>query len=176
VQRGPPALGAQKFASEPLTFSQFSNCRGTYAVREPLEGTATPKATKWLEVIADPIRLGILRSLSQVAEATTSDLATWGAASSQTLRRHLEVLVALGVIDEHPARSDGETPGRPAARFSLPAEVQESVRSVFGAPAVRTAPAAVQAISGSRPAHASATFASTSSIAASGPTNGASAR
>jgi predicted ArsR family transcriptional regulator len=76
-----------------------------------------------------------LRSLSQVKEATASDLATWSQASCQTLRRHLEALVSLGVIREHPARSDGETPGRPAARFSLPGEVQESVRSVFEPPA-----------------------------------------
>lgn len=146
-------------------------------MREPLEGTATPKATKWLEVIADPVRLGILRSLSEVAEATTTDLATWGAASNQTLRRHLEVLVSLGVIDEHPARSDGETPGRPAARFSLPAEVQESVRSIFGRLQVRAVPAAAQVVSApARPVPASATFASTSPIAAVGPRNGASAR
>jgi predicted ArsR family transcriptional regulator len=85
-----------------------------------------------LEVIADPVRLGILRSLSQVKEATASDLANLGQASSQTLRRHLEALVSLGVIEEHPARRDGETPGRPAARFSLPPEVRASVRSVFG--------------------------------------------
>jgi predicted ArsR family transcriptional regulator len=89
--------------------------------------------TGWLEGVADPVRLGILRSLSEVPEATASDLASWGQASSQTLRRHLDALVALGVIDEHPAVSDGETPGRPAARFSLPREVRESVRSVFGA-------------------------------------------
>jgi predicted ArsR family transcriptional regulator len=141
-------------------------------VREPLEGTATPKATRWLEVIADPIRLGILRSLSQVGEATTSDLATWGTASSQTLRRHLEVLVTLGVIREHPAQSDGETPGRPATRFSLPIEVQESVRDVFGVPTVRAGRAA-QAI---RASSSAATFASTRSAAVAGPTNGAKAR
>lgn len=141
-------------------------------MREPLEGTATPRATGWLEVIADPIRLGILRSLSHVAEATTSDLATWGAASSQTLRRHLEVLVSLGVIQEHPAQSDGETPGRPAARFSLAAEVRESVRSVFATPSAR--PGRTAQMVAAPPV--SATFASTRSIAASGPTNGASAR
>jgi DNA-binding transcriptional ArsR family regulator len=146
--------------------------QGDNSVREPLDGTATPRATGWLEVIADPVRLGILRSLSDVAEATTSDLATWGAASSQTLRRHLEDLVSVGVIQEHPARSDGETPGRPAARFSLAADVRESVRSVFGTPAARPERAAQGVAASTAPA----TFASTSSIAASGPTNGASAR
>jgi len=141
-------------------------------VKEPLEGTATPKASRWLEVIADPVRLGILRSLSQVTEATTSDLAAWGPASNQTLRRHLEVLVSLGIIEEHPARSDGETPGRPATRFSLPLEMQESVRSIFGTPTLRVDRAA-QPVGA---ASSSVTFASTRSIAAAAPTNGAKAR
>jgi len=138
------------------------------------EPSAAAVAARWLEVIADPVRLGILRSLSQVSEATASDLASWGQASSQTLRRHLEALVSLGVIREHPARSDGETPGRPAARFSLSGEVRESVRSVFAAPAL--APDAhVTAQAVDAPSSATA-FASTSSIAATGPMNGASAR
>jgi len=100
-------------------------------VTVPSDGNDGPRTARWLEVIADPIRLTILRSLSQVEEATASDLATWSQASSQTLRRHLEALVSLGVIREHPARSDGETPGRPPARFSLPAEMRESVRSIL---------------------------------------------
>ena len=98
---------------------------------------APVRAAGWLEVIADPIRLSILRSLSQVKEATTSDLAALGQASSQTLRRHLDALVSLGVIREHPGQSDGETPGRPAAKYSLPGEVKESVRAVFDAPPFR---------------------------------------
>ncbi len=97
---------------------------------ESLE-VAAPRAARWLEVVADPIRLGILRSLSKIDEATTSDLAAQGQASSQTLRRHLDALVCLGVIEEHPAKSDGETPGRPATRYSLPLEVRESVRSIL---------------------------------------------
>jgi DNA-binding transcriptional ArsR family regulator len=126
-------------------------------------------------MIADPIRLGILRSLSQVTEATTADLASWGQASSQTLRRHLDALVSVGVILEHPARSDGETPGRPAARFSLPAEMRESVRSVLEPP--EPVPVKRRDRSGHAvgvPAMA-ATLVSTSSIAAAGPMNGASA-
>jgi DNA-binding transcriptional ArsR family regulator len=130
-------------------------------------------AAKWLEVVADPIRLGILRSLTEVPQATTSDLAERGQASSQTLRRHLEALVSLGVIEEHPPASDGETPGRPAARFSLPGEIRESVRAVFRPVRLRAAPRpAAQAAS---PPVASATFASTSWMAAAGPMNGASA-
>lgn len=137
------------------------------------QGTVASRAARWLEVIADPIRLGILRSLSQVSEATTADLANWGQASSQTLRRHLDALVSVGVIVEHPARSDGETPGRPAAHFSLPAEMRESVRSVL-APPEPPLPRQRGTQAVGVPAMA-ATLASTSSIAAAGPMNGASA-
>ena len=62
------------------------------------EASAAAGAAGWLEVIADPIRLSILRSLSQVSEATTSDLAIRGQASSQTLRRHLETSL---LVDLH---------------------------------------------------------------------------
>jgi predicted ArsR family transcriptional regulator len=86
----------------------------------------------WLDVVADPVRLHILRSLSQLGEATAGDLAVHSQASYQTLRRHLDALQTGGVIRARPGRSDGETPGRPAARFSLPPEVRESVRAVFG--------------------------------------------
>jgi DNA-binding transcriptional ArsR family regulator len=141
-------------------------------VREPSQAPAAAGATRWLEVIADPIRLGILRSLSEVKEATTSDLAAWGQASSQTLRRHLEALVSLGVIREHPARSDGETPGRPAARFSLSTEVRESVQAVFEVPAYGPRVPVAQASRGGPPA----TFASTNSIAVAGPMNGVKAK
>lgn len=92
----------------------------------------------WLDVIADPTRLHILRSLSQVPEATAADL-TLGMASTQTLRRHLEALVSVGVIDERPGESDGETPGRPAARFRLDPEVRESFAALSEASS-RSAP------------------------------------
>ena len=122
-------------------------------------------------MIADPVRLGILRSLSRVGEATTADLTNSGQASNQTLRRHLEALVALGVIEEHPPRSDGETPGRPAARYSLPAEMRESVRSVlepgdFG-------PTRPMGIAHNSRGSSPRVLASTNLIAAAGPMNGA---
>jgi predicted ArsR family transcriptional regulator len=66
-----------------------------------------------------------------VSEATVTELIARGPASEQTLRRHPDNLVAVGVIQERPGKSDGETPGRPASRFSLRAEVRESVRSVL---------------------------------------------
>jgi predicted ArsR family transcriptional regulator len=91
----------------------------------------------WLDVIADPVRLQILRSLSQVTDATASELAHRSPGSDQTLRRHLEALEALGVIRSQPGVSDGETSGRPAARFSLAPDVRASLSSVFGTPARR---------------------------------------
>jgi predicted ArsR family transcriptional regulator len=86
----------------------------------------------WLDVIADPVRLQILRTLSDVSDATASELAKGSPASYQTLRRHLEALESLGVIESRPGVSDGET-GRPATRFRLTPEVRRSARSVFAA-------------------------------------------
>lgn len=86
----------------------------------------------WVEAIAEPTRLHIVRSLAAVSKATAADLAG-GAASAQTLRRHLEALVATGLVDELPGESDGETPGRPAAHFRLVPEIRESVTALFAA-------------------------------------------
>lgn len=91
---------------------------------------AGPKS--WLDVIADPVRLQIVRSLSRVDEATASELAAESPASYQTLRRHLEALEAFGVIRTRPGVSDGERSGRPATRFSLSPAVHESVHAVIG--------------------------------------------
>jgi DNA-binding transcriptional ArsR family regulator len=105
---------------------------------ENRDGGSSPDKTafrpfdlEWLLVIADPIRMHILRSLSLVDEATASDLAKCGPASKPTLRRHLAALTVTGVVRETPGESDGETPGRPAARFSLAPDVKNSVRSVL---------------------------------------------
>ncbi len=88
--------------------------------------------SRWLEMIADPVRLQILRSLCEVGEATAAELTVTSPASDQTLRRHLEALEAGGVIRARPGVSDGETSGRPATRFSLAPEVRESVRQALG--------------------------------------------
>jgi predicted ArsR family transcriptional regulator len=85
----------------------------------------------WLALVADPIKLHIVISLSEVEEATAADLAGSGQASSQALRRHLVALVAVGVIEERPGESDGQTPGRPPAHFVLPPRTRDSVRLVL---------------------------------------------
>lgn len=89
-------------------------------------------SANWLNAVADPTRVHILRALSQKTTATAADLAASAAASHQTLRRHLDALVVTGVLREHPGESDGETRGRPASRFSLSPETGESIRRVFG--------------------------------------------
>jgi predicted ArsR family transcriptional regulator len=99
----------------------------------PAALSSAQQRPQWLDVVADPVRLQILRSLSRVADATASELAARGQTSQQTLRRHLEALEAFGVIQARPGKSDGETSGRPAVRFSLPPDVRESVRAVFDA-------------------------------------------
>ena len=91
------------------------------------------RRTGWLDVVAEPVRLQILRLLCELPDATASELAERSPASYQTLRRHLEALEAFGVIRARPGVSDGTTSGRPATRFSLNPEVRESVCSAFDA-------------------------------------------
>ena len=91
-------------------------------------------AADWLAVVADPTRIHILLSLSHGGTATATELATAIAASNQTLRRHLEALVVFGLLREKPGQSDGETPGRPASRFSLSRpEIGESLQQLLRA-------------------------------------------
>ena len=99
---------------------------------QPSAGTdAWLPPSHWLFLVADPVRMGILRSLSEMSDATAPELAELCEASVQTLRRHLGALVAVGLIGERPGESDGETAGRPAIRFSLRPDVRRSVRSMF---------------------------------------------
>lgn len=90
------------------------------------------RASHWLRGIADPVRLSVLHRLSEVERATAGELAARCQTSRPTLRRHLEAMVAIGLIEERAGESDGETPGRPAARFSLAASVRESVCAALG--------------------------------------------
>lgn len=87
----------------------------------------------WLNGVADPVRLHILRLLVTAQEARAADLAGALGASSQTTRRHLDALVTLGIVVERPGASDGATPGRPAAHYSLPPGVRDVVLAVMGA-------------------------------------------
>jgi DNA-binding transcriptional ArsR family regulator len=82
-----------------------------------------------LEAVADPIRLQILRALSAVPEATAAELAQWSQSNYRTLRRHLETLMIFGVLEERRGESDGQTPGRPAARFRLSESARHGISS-----------------------------------------------
>jgi predicted ArsR family transcriptional regulator len=89
------------------------------------------RPAEWLQGIADPVRLGVLRGLTEAERATAAELARHCEASGPTLRRHLAAMVALGLVTEENGESDGATTGRPAARFSLPPPVRESVREIL---------------------------------------------
>lgn len=88
--------------------------------------------THWMDGIANPVRLQIVRALSELGEASASELLARSQASYQTLRRHLDALQAFEVIEARPGRSDGETSGRPATRFRLAPGVRESVCAMLG--------------------------------------------
>jgi predicted ArsR family transcriptional regulator len=84
-----------------------------------------------LDGIADPVRLGLVRCLAERKEATAAELSGRCQASGPTVRRHLEALVSSGIVAEAAGESDGATPGRPAARFSLRPEARESLTRLF---------------------------------------------
>ncbi|HKH64317.1 MAG TPA: helix-turn-helix domain-containing protein [Solirubrobacterales bacterium] len=81
--------------------------------------------------IADPVRLELIRRLTEVEEATAAELNECCEASKPTVRRHLEALVAVGLVAAVEGTSDGYTPGRPATRFSLTPEISASVRALL---------------------------------------------
>ena len=87
--------------------------------------------TGLLDGIADPVRLGLVRCLAEGGEATVAELMGRCQASGRTVRRHLEALVTGGIVVETPGASDGATPGRPSARFSLHPEAKESFARLF---------------------------------------------
>jgi predicted ArsR family transcriptional regulator len=86
---------------------------------------------RWLGVLSDPVRLNLLRCLCEVQAVTTTELAPKAHTSERTVRRHLEALVGLGLAEEWRGESDGETPGRPAARYALLPRVREQALALF---------------------------------------------
>jgi predicted ArsR family transcriptional regulator len=86
----------------------------------------------WLAVLSDPVRLNLLRGLCEVeATATAAELAPRAHASERTLRRHLDILVELGLAEERRGESDGETQGRPAASYALRASARDQTTALF---------------------------------------------
>jgi DNA-binding transcriptional ArsR family regulator len=86
----------------------------------------------WLDVFADPVRLAILANLA-AAPMSARELAAAVHISDGALRRHLEALLAAGIVCEFSGRSDGLTTGRPAAHFAIDPAVQESLKPLFRA-------------------------------------------
>ena len=82
----------------------------------------------WLEGIADPVRLGVIRALARTRPATVAQIAKRCQASVPTVRRHLSALVAMGIVIEEDGESNGSTVGRPAVKYTLPGAVLRSVR------------------------------------------------
>lgn len=96
------------------------------------ERSPTPwQGLGWLHGVADPVRLNVIHRLCKVELATAAELAIGCQTSKPTLRRHLGAMVAIGLIEEQAGESDGETAGRPAARFSLSPGVRQSVESAL---------------------------------------------
>ncbi len=92
-------------------------------------GTVHPS---WLAVLSDPVRLNLLRCLCEAQGSMTSgELAPMAHTSERTVRRHLDALVELGLAEERRGRSDGETPGRPAASFTLSSAVRQATAALF---------------------------------------------
>lgn len=85
----------------------------------------------WVSVLTDPVRLAVLRGLCELRTATIGELRGRCHSSDPTVRRHLEALTALGLVDEQPGERDGLTPGRPASRFTLAPESAERLSELF---------------------------------------------
>jgi DNA-binding transcriptional ArsR family regulator len=71
-----------------------------------------------LEAVANPIRLRIVRHLSDCESASLDDLSKAVSAQRNTVRAHLRALMGAGVVARLPGQSDGRL-GRPPARYRL---------------------------------------------------------
>lgn len=85
----------------------------------------------WAAVLTDPVRLAVLRALCGLRTATIAELRRRCHTSDRTVRRHLEALEALGLVNEQPGERDGLTPGRPASRFTLDPDAAERLGALF---------------------------------------------
>jgi DNA-binding transcriptional ArsR family regulator len=74
---------------------------------------------EWLEALADPIRLGIVRHLAARGSASRTELARAVAAVPETVRRHLLSLERAGVVERLAPEADSGSRGRPPARYKL---------------------------------------------------------
>ncbi len=87
--------------------------------------------SSWLAILTDPVRLALLRALCELGIASAAELRQSTHTSDRSLRRHLEALVALGVVKEQGGLSDGLTRGRPASHYAVDAQVGERAAELF---------------------------------------------
>jgi DNA-binding transcriptional ArsR family regulator len=71
-----------------------------------------------LEAVANPIRLRIVRHLSECESASLDELSKAVSAQRNTVRAHLRALMGAGVVARLAGQSDGSL-GRPPARYRL---------------------------------------------------------
>jgi DNA-binding transcriptional ArsR family regulator len=72
----------------------------------------------WLDAVANPIRLQIVRELSRRQPSSLDELAGLISAQRGTLRAHLQALVDAGVVARLPGEPDG-TRGRPPILYGI---------------------------------------------------------
>jgi predicted ArsR family transcriptional regulator len=89
-------------------------------------------AMGWLEAVADPVRLGIVRHLALQGPATLNELGAAVGAVPETVRRHIAHLSHEGVVEALERQADGETRGRPAVRYRLTADTLASLGATPG--------------------------------------------
>jgi DNA-binding transcriptional ArsR family regulator len=120
----------------------------------------------WLEAVANPIRLRIVRHLSGCESASLDELSAAVAAQRNTVRAHLRALMAAGVVARLPGQSEGRL-GRPPARYRLERRDQPRGVAARGTPTgvrspvsvvVRDYPASVPAWTLRDPAWAAAVY------------------
>lgn len=85
----------------------------------------------WIEVLTDPVRLDVLFALGVAGSGTASEVATGCHATEQTVKRHLDALVALGLARESKEGTGSERLGRPPTRFVLDGMVRERTKAMF---------------------------------------------
>src|ERR671935_1541945 len=71
----------------------------------------------WLEALADPIRLRIVRRLARAGSASLPELAAAAGVHRNTVRPHLATLERAGMVVRGRSRPEGR--GRPAVRYRL---------------------------------------------------------
>jgi predicted ArsR family transcriptional regulator len=69
------------------------------------------------ELIADPVRLAIVRQLSARSSASLGEVAASAGVHANTVRNHIGELEAAGVVEREPVAPAG--PGRPSLRYRL---------------------------------------------------------